>query len=357
MFPTSHPFRAGRSQAFTLLEMLVAMAVLALILTVVFRIIHGTTETWRSTTGKTEGFRGARTAFEAMTRTLSQATLNTYFDYVDASGAYRNPASPSGFTPVRYTRRSDLHFVAGSDLLGGSGLPHPITHAVFFQAPLGYTNAGGSYPGMENLLNATGFYLYYGPDPTRPAYLSDANVPERNRFRLMQFLQPAEQLSIGSATVTGGSPNWNATTWFAPALSPTGAPVSQLAENVVALVILPKLPEADLATGASSISTDYSYDSRDRASPATFHQLPPLIQVAMVVIDEASAAKLGNASTPPDLGLDGLFHDPAKLQEDLSTLGRNLGAEPGNSAGNQIPLRYEIFQTEVALRGAKWSQD
>jgi uncharacterized protein (TIGR02599 family) len=338
-----------------LLELLVAMSVLLLILGIVFRIIQGTTETWRSTTGKTEGFRGARTAFEAMTRTLSQATLNTYFDYADSSGNYRNPANPGAFQPAEYIRRSDLHFVTGSNLVNGP-VQNPLTHAVFFQAPLGYTEAGG-YTGMEGLLNATGFYLFYGPDPAQPDYLNSANLTAKNRFRLMQFLQPAEELSIGDSSVTGGSPNWNANTWFTTALADDEAPISQLAENVVALVILPKLSKADEAAGASTISTDYAYNSRDRAKTATLHQLPPVLQIAMVVIDEASAAKLGNTPNPPDFGVGGLFKDPAKLQDDLATLGRNLGAESGNSSGNAIPLRYEIFQTEVALRGAKWSKD
>ena len=350
------PTRAVRQRAFTLLEILVATAVLLLILSIVFRMIQGTTETWKSTTGKTEGFRGARTAFEALTRNLSQATLNTYFDYVDGSGTYRDPANPASFIPKDYRRRSDLHFLAGADLLSGAGVTYPIGQAVFFQAPLGYTNKA-SFAGMENLLNAVGYYVCYGPDPQLPGYLAGSTAGSKNRFRLMQFLQVSEELSIGDSTVTGGSPVWNNHKWYNLAISAQKASVSQLAENVVALVILPKLTKSDEDAGAQPLSTNYTYDSRDSAKPATFQQLPPVIQIVMVVIDDASAAKLSNSTSPPNLGLNNLFQNPAGLQDDLATLGRNLAGLPGNPAGNQIPLRYEIFQSEVAIRGAKWSTD
>ena len=73
------PRRAG-SPGFTLTEILVATAILAIIIGILFSMTQQTGKVWKNTTGKVEVFRTARNAFEAMTRTLSQATLNTYYD-------------------------------------------------------------------------------------------------------------------------------------------------------------------------------------------------------------------------------------------------------------------------------------
>src|ERR1700761_6634700 len=71
--------RAGsvkrRRAGFTLVEMLTATAVLLAIMGICFTLIEGTNSIWKNTTGKIEGFRNARAAFDTMTRTLSQATL------------------------------------------------------------------------------------------------------------------------------------------------------------------------------------------------------------------------------------------------------------------------------------------
>ncbi len=339
--------------------MLVAMAVLLLMMGIIFKITQSTADTWRRSTGKIEGFREARGAFDAMTRAVSQATLNTYFDYVNSSGDYINSANSSAFTPDHYARRSDLHFVSGKQLLSGTSVPNPTTHSLFFQAPLGYTNST-TYQDMDALLNACGFYVCYGTDITKPSFLT--TVSSRYRYRLIQFTQPAQNLSIYDSSITGNDPSWNNTNWFISPLqqdlsASTPSTFFQLAENIVALVVLPKYSSVDQTTGGNgTLSSDYEYDSRNRSSSATLHQLPPVIQIVLVAIDEASAVKLGNSATPPNLGISSLFQLSSKLADDLTTLGNNLAAVPGNSAGNKIPLRYEIFQADIAIRGAKWSK-
>lgn len=340
-------------RGFSLLELLVACVVFLLFIGLVLKMTQATADIWSGSTGKTEGFRDARMVFTTITKALSQATLNPYFDYVDAGGNFRDPTSPSTFTPTRYLRRSDLHFVSGKNLLP-SAVQNPVTQAVFFQAPLGYTRTA-AYADMESFLNACGFYVCYGADPAIPSHLSTAIQASRQRFRLMQFLQPSENLRIYDASITGGSATWNNTKWFSGVLTGSNPPISQLAENVVALVIHPKFSENDAMAAGAPLSGDFEYDSRDAASTARQNQLPPVVEVILVAIDEVSAARLGDGSTPPNLGLAALFQDTAKLEDDLGKLERNLGALPGNPAGNSIPLRYQIFRTEIALRGAKWS--
>ena len=67
--------------AFTLLEILVSCAALALLLVFMVSITGMVQTTYRRTQGKAEQFREARVAFEAITRRLAQSTLNTYWDY------------------------------------------------------------------------------------------------------------------------------------------------------------------------------------------------------------------------------------------------------------------------------------
>src|SRR5688572_26589605 len=77
------------SAAFTLVELMVATAVIALLMVVLLQMTTQTTKTWRFTTEKVEKFQSARDGFESMTRRISQATLNTYWDYVDLNGRVR----------------------------------------------------------------------------------------------------------------------------------------------------------------------------------------------------------------------------------------------------------------------------
>jgi uncharacterized protein (TIGR02599 family) len=332
--------------------MLAATAVFLLLIGVVLKMTQATADSWSSSTGKTEGFRDARAAFSTITKAVSQATLNPYFDYADDSGNFRASGASGGFVPKQYLRRSDLHFVSGKSLLSAT-IPSATTHSVFFQAPLGYTRTG-AYADMEGFLNACGFYVFYGKDPSLPEHLKDA-VPTPSRFRLMQFLQPSEGLAIYDSSITGGSPNWNTSTWFTKPIGLPDPPVSQLAENVVALVVVPKYSSRDEVANSASLTDDFEYDSRDAASVGTHNQLPPAVEVILVVIDEISASRLGSSGVAPNLGINSLFQNTSNLDADLSTLERNLGALPGNAAGNSIPLRYQIFRTEISLRSSKWS--
>jgi len=406
--------KRGRIASFTLVEMLVSMAILVFIIGIVFSFVQGTSKIWKNTTGKVEGFRGARTAFEAMTRTLSQATLNTYYAYTYGVGsgtsAFGVTANTNMFTtnatyttPIGFGRNSDLEIVSGQaiqipapytmSLLASYTHASPVTHAVFFQAPLGM-ETNSAYANLGSLLNACGFYVAYGPDVFRPGY--DTTMT-RYRYRLYEFLQSSDSLQNYNTSASGQL----FSTWGSGLIRNdwhnTGIPSMSfvLGENIIALIILPKLSVQDelAAETAYSINTattplgtalapQYNYDSSCTGQGGTLYttatstashppgttqypllnslnQMPPVFQVTMVAIDEASALKLGNTTTAPNatLGLTGLFLNAASYQSDLQTLENNLAALPGNAAGNKIPLNFRVFQTDVAVRGAKWTGD
>ncbi|MGI9239892.1 MAG: prepilin-type N-terminal cleavage/methylation domain-containing protein, partial [Verrucomicrobiales bacterium] len=113
------PAKGQPRQAFTLIELLVSMAVLSLLMVMVFSMVDQTQKTWNIARSRVTQFREARVAFEAVTRGLTQATLNPYWDYDYGSYKYTttgaNPTVPQG-----YQRQSELHFISApsSELLG-----------------------------------------------------------------------------------------------------------------------------------------------------------------------------------------------------------------------------------------------
>lgn len=320
-----------RPRGFTLVELMVSMVVFALILMVVLSMTHAMGDAWKSTRSKVEAFQGARQAFENVTRTLSQATLNTYYDYFDTAG--RTPRDAGYAGPARYGRQSELHFLSGKSLVSDQ-----VTHAMFFQTPYGFAN-GTNYQNLDTLLNACGFYIVHGKDTLRPAFLNSLpNAPEdRTRYRLMEFLQPSEKLSVYAVP--------SDKSWFQTPLAGGSPPVEQIAENIIALVVFPRRAEGDAQQ--VTLSSDYEYDSRDAGnSPATqaatHNQLPPAVEVVLVAIDETSARRMEEGNlTPP-----ALFKQTKDIDGDLATLEGFL---------NQHRLVYRVFRTVVPLRNSKWS--
>lgn len=346
--------------AFTLVELMVATAILTVILLLVFNITQQTADAWKSSAAKIESFQGARAGFECLTRTISQATLHTYYDYFSATGERKTNANAETFVPHKYGRYSDLHFVAGKSILQTQ-----ITHSIFFQAPTAYTE-DQLYKGMESPLNGTGFYVEYNVDSFRPSFLDTiaSRPPARKRYRLMQFTQPTEKLAVYKPFTEKTALNW-ITDDFSSGSTP---PVYPLADNIVALIIHPRRSDEDaLALGSKGeLSPEYEYDSRtfetwgpNGKQPVTQNQLPPLVDVVMIAVDEPSFSRLGNPPSAPDLGQHDLFQEidsPDKLEADLQTMEDVLNAKSGNKTGNSHNLRYRIFRSEVPIRAAKWSE-
>jgi uncharacterized protein (TIGR02599 family) len=394
----TYPTLLRQPRGFTLVELLVSTAVITLLLLILVQMTGQTAATWRYTTGKAEQFREARSAFETMTRRISQATLNTYLDYTYGTGN----------KVTGYERQSELRFASGPMQVAQAGtkqldhqstIPRP-THGIFFQAPFGYVSAvpgndGTAVEGLETLLNTWGYYLEVADDKDlRPAFITEAIAPPKVRSRLIEMMQPATSMMI--YRFTSGTPTSNATTvkgynqfdWIHAGLkqsttgTPETTPISHvLATNIIALGILPKLSESDAEE--SSIPPDqrdtllapkYYYHSAEVGPAAstsvpaklrglvnTKHQLPPLIQVTMVAVDETTYSRLGVESVSEDPLLvreNDFLVDPAKYSEDLLYSARNgAGAESLEKRMIDKRLNYRIFTTNIYLRGAKWSKE
>ena len=353
------------SRAFTLVELMVSMAVLSVVGILILTMVGNVSSVTKRTRDQVESYQGARAGFEALTRTIAQATLNIYWDYYDSTGKAANDTTYNG-TPAKYGRQSELHFRSGptDSLFGASngGLTRP-THGIFFQIPGGITS-NSTLKQLNNTLNGIGFFLEFGDDEAlRPSFLAtETSIPKRYRYRLLQMQQATENLQIYSSS--------NGTAWFQDPLgfgsttvNAATRPANVLAENVIALAIIPRLSPTEDPTGASLVKTDYNYDSRaaksysatsatgTTMSGTTLHQLPPLVEVIMVAIDETSAQRLAaeSGTNPPDLGQKDLFKSISSIADvdaDLDKLEKTLVDRK---------LNYRIYRSVVGIRGAKWS--
>lgn len=379
---------SGRAAGFTLVELLLAMALLILIAALVSQAAQQTGEVWQRASGRIQAFQEARAAFESMNRTLAQATLNGYHDYYDAMNRPRasfSTAERASFVPAAYGRCSDLHFICGraATLLAAAPL-RTQGHAVFFQAPLGRS---ATHDSLRGALNACGYFIDFGSDDAfvpAPVRESPGHLP-RYRFRLMEMVQRTERLGVYESGPGAGRD------WFA---NHARASSRVLAENVVLLVLLPLLPAYEDHPSAAglgvSLAPCYQFNSRvprggledpawlgasppfpgdaflahpGPAHPARpssrHHQLPPLMRVILVVIDESSARQIqgDSADLPRALDLDGagLFRNAGSLEADLRAVEDICNAEPGNPTQNTLRLNYRVFTTDLMMREARWS--
>lgn len=317
---------------FTLLEVLAASAVFAVMLVITLSALGYVSLVWRNSASKIETFQAARSAFDLMTRNLSQAVLNTYLDYDDENH------------PTRYLRMSDLRFVSGP--AGGTFPGSADTgQALFFQVPGNHTAKTSIFGGLESLLNTCGYFVAFSEDPMKPPHLSGNG---KYRFRLMQLLVPTENNRI---FLTAGPLDYG---WFVDyaKAGDFGSNVLPVADNVIALVVEPADPDPNSAV----LAPDYTYNTgidgigADERQIVTAHQLPPTIKVTMVAIDEASAQRLEQGQTPPDFlvtALKGKFQKAEKYEQDLSDLKLAL-------AGRNI--QYRVFSSAVPIRESKWTK-
>ncbi len=341
-----------RCRGFSLLEVLISTAVLAIVLVIVMQVVGGTGTIWKGTTGRAEQFREGRSAIEALTRTISQATLNPAWDYDRTS---------STAPPTDYLRQSELRFTSGPSSALGLGA-NRFSHGIFFQAPLGLTRDSNKYAELGNVLNTSGFFIEFGSDASyRPDFL-DGAIPERHRFRLVEMRQPAEELTIYEYTSGAdgmGQPKaitYTGKDWYQGPLGATVPPTTVLAENVIAMVILPKLSQADqdaLGVDSDGLAPDFFYDTSALGAGSTHvalssrNQFPPLVEIRLVVIDEASAGRFENGSAVPDYGVGDLFEtDAGSVDDQMLVLEERL---------RDLNISYEILSVTIAVTGAKWS--
>lgn len=310
----------GRPAGFSLIELLVSTAIVAVLLVLMISVMMQASTIWRRSSSNVEAFQSARLAFDVITRNLGQATLNTYLEY-------DNPAAPT-----RYYRNSELACRIGP--AGSGGLPGTTGtgQAVFFQAPLGYATNLAGHGGLEGVLSACGYFVSYTTNSSVPPHVAPSGNPPR--YRLMQVLVPTESNDIYKSS--------SGSTWFS---SHTNVAIP-IADNIIALIVRPQDPGAN----QPDVTPDYAYDTRLNATadpqPDSAHQLPPVVQVTMVAIDEAAAVRPQSTAVIA-AALNGKFGATSSFQSDLDDLGAKL-------AEARIP--YRVFSSAVPIRESKWTK-
>jgi uncharacterized protein (TIGR02599 family) len=324
-------------RAFTLVEMLASAVILLIVFLLITTVVQHTARAWRSGGDQHRSFHEAQRAFGALSRNLEQATLNTYWTTLDASLQPLTAANEPTFTPAFYGRMSELHFVAGpaAALLGTAYGPGS---AVFFQTPLGFSRAP-AYAKLQDTLNVCGYFVKFGDDTAEMPAMAQPLVKPRYRYRLMELLQPTENLGTYHDQTSASAQDWFTT----PAATTAARPI---AENVILMVIRWIYPRPD-----GTLAYTYAYNSREGGTgtqPITQHQLPPRAELTLVALDETSAQRAQEAAgtTAPDLVASGLFTDPEKLPADLAALESSLASKG---------YRFRVFASEIFLKGAKWS--
>ena len=328
-----------------MLEVIVSTAIISILVVLLLGLVSQTQKTWTYANGRIEQFRSARDAFDAITRRLETATLNTYLDY-------DNPTNPSSVM-----RCSNLRYLSGptASILGATTVATNLPWmSVFFQTPGGFATNATNAP-LRDALNTWGYYLEYAPDTVGlPSFLGAGQAAPRWRYRLMEMMQPTESLSVYSRAA--GNPGYTNVDWVTDALALPSAsrPCHVLAENVVALILLPKLPPSSLLPPytTASLAPAYTYDSSRTDAQSSdpnlnpHHQLPPVVQVTLVAVDEESALRKGPVLGGITNAVAGLFQNAANYTNDLAVLESYLLTNA---------VSYRIFTTDVMIRGAKWS--
>jgi uncharacterized protein (TIGR02599 family) len=346
-FPTSRFFR-GPQSGFSLIELMVAMGILTILMLMLTALLDQIQKSWRFSESRISQFREARVAFDVMTKNIGQASLNTYWELrdKDSDGLFDG-----------YFRTSELHFITmKASELGGSGTQQPVGQAIFFQAPLGFSS---TYRNLNNLFNGRGYFVAFGSDRNfKPSFVKS---PDRFRYRLMEFRPPAESNQVfadGQEEISKGEAQ-NFQGWFKQSMSVGDGSfeshLNPLAENILTIVVAPRdsLEEGVAARDQtfSDIAPFYEFDSNDgsTARQAFAQQVPPLVRVTMVAIDEAAATRFEKGSTMPSelsSALNGAFLSTQKYTEDVQKV---------SAALNNLKVSHKVFSSLVLLRSSKWS--
>jgi len=331
-----------------------------------------------------------------------------------------NTAAQQEYQPLGFTLFSELQFLTVPcnylfPAVTGNGQVAAIGHSIFFQAPLGQTlstsslisniygtnagaaasNGGVSTPSLPTALNARGYFVLFGSDaPWRPPFLTPDRIPYKLRYRLMEFAPTSEynliygdnvssttnpyaydpsQCSSSATPLAGPVITMNTSQWILAASGGTTPNYLQwsrpIADNVLTLIIAPQSPVAKGSTALpTDLAPDYYYNSsayQISNTPGTVtlppwaFQLPPEVQITMIVIDELSAETLANASaaasgsaspTPPLSFLSGtnLFGKASSFTADLASVQSQLSQFTPK-------LNWRIFTATIVLRNARWN--
>lgn len=252
-------------RAFSLIEVLVATTILALIVTILGGIMSFASAFWTSATGRSETGLSARAIADYIQTDLSPALL-----------------------PVNNSNQNDLQFV-----LNAPGVPEAYKNggALFWQSPVANDTTYGD-------IAEVGYFVKWITD--------SQNQPKPILCRF--FVEPADSSDTSSPYQIYRAPS----NWLNQACIDEVAPgtadknyAGLFAENVVAIWF----------RCFDSQGKDYGQSFDSRSTPADGTRLPCSVQVSFVVLDSRSAARLDASLQSELVSLTGTVSDDVKGKE------------------------------------------
>jgi hypothetical protein len=238
--------------AFSLIEMMVSIALLVFIMLIFTSVMNTVSATWTTGDQRASTFQDGRAILDVIGRELTQAAM-----------------SPN------------LQFVAITST--GTVFPAPTPRAnsdsIFWQAPLTYRVSGGT----NTNLCEVGYYI-------------DAN------YNLKRFFIPGESSNF---KIYNGTPFYNSATWVTSYITTTGVS-NVIATGVVALWVRCFDTNGDLIPWTNV--TGFHYNSTQRFRPATLgvtnsftytavnnttegNLLPNAVELTIVIVDDKTLRK------------------------------------------------------------------
>ena len=276
--------RDAVAPAFSLVEMLVALAILSIIVVVLLSVTTSLISTWQLGQARNERRTVGRDALERMTRDFHQALI-----------------------PVSKSNTTNLEFIINPP---GVSSTYELPQAVFWQAPV------ASDGGVNGNLAIIGYFVQW---INGAPMLSRALINPSNTSSYTIYSSPTDWIS--DALIQAN----------APATSASGY-AGLLAENVLGLWVEALDPQGrpiQQSTGFAGENFDsrlaYSYTNSVYTTVPTTNQppvLPASVQIAIVLIDSRTAKRLTgvNPKEKPSANTGNFWNDIQNFYTNLPSV-------------------------------------
>jgi type II secretory pathway pseudopilin PulG len=264
-------WRGRSSPAFTLVEILVAVAIVVFLVLVLSQIISSAQVIWRNSEARIDAFRDARAALEMMSRDISRALINDRAPVLALSNVYSDPNDSS-------TGPSNNQQVYVLIPMQNSGDP------------------GGAAPGgtpVRSDICAVGFYCVW--DNNRHAYVLRKHVLQSNptltRLQTAFGAPTPAPPAFPSPAPTG--PPVDPTLVYSPS-NPATSPAED--EDIAAYVWDLKISPYENAAGTLTPNTTY---------PVIYRAvLPEFVEISFKAFSPQAARKLEAQNVGPQTWFD-----------------------------------------------------
>jgi len=275
-FPVSALRSPVSSSAFTLLEVLVATAVLALMMTFLFNLLGSSAKLWEIGNKKMEAAQAARVGLNIMANDLKNAFAGKMTSYSSNGSAVYNLAPFLGLdssnSNITGTLTGDASVAAGSDQLFGVRLTSDSSNPYEqFGYQCIYVTTTGGFDNMKDKRyylvgqNISDAFYYRGSSPSSTWYNNTANsqnLPIVDNCIRVKFSYYGNQTSLTDQITANGTRSFTSNgTWSANATTshlPLGVLVtisvidSKTAEKIAAINGNSALTDTQITNGLSS---------------------------------------------------------------------------------------------------------